>query len=246
MTGQRYPPCCCCCRRCCAQRADGPYREREREMERKNPVSPLSPEEPTAQHLSRICPVAMHSTCLHPPHQAHPVIQPKTTHLGQTHIPESISAARQIAIWTDFTQTEALEQYLKAKLLFGALLLAVVSRSIGSSALAKGTGVWQFGLPVCLKYRSLISVRVNPLRQAYNAEWKGLLLQLQIYALTNSDTVYEACMSSRDKWLGWFQHESPANSDSTGKVPVLQREERIQAALENQKKKRKVNGSIGT
>ncbi len=34
-----------------------------------------------------------------------------TTHLGQTHIPESISATRQIAIWTDFTQTGALEQY---------------------------------------------------------------------------------------------------------------------------------------
>ncbi len=89
-------------------------------------------------------------------------------------------------------------------------------------------------------------MRVNLLCQAHNAEWKGLLLQLQIYALTNSDTVYESCMSSQDKWLGWFQHESPANSDSTGKVPVLQKEERIQVGLENQKDKRKVNGSIGT
>lgn len=49
---------------------------KERGGERKDRVSSHSPEEPTAQHLRRICPVAMHSTCLHPPHQAHPVTQP--------------------------------------------------------------------------------------------------------------------------------------------------------------------------
>lgn len=74
MPRQRHPPCCCRRCRCCTQGADGPYRERG--AQRKDHVSPHSPEEPTAQQLRWICPVAMHSTCLHPPHQAHPVTQP--------------------------------------------------------------------------------------------------------------------------------------------------------------------------
>lgn len=78
MSGQRYPPCSCRRRRCRTQRADGPYREKEKE--RKDHVSPHNQEEPTAQHLSQICPMAMHSNCLHPTHQAHLVIQPTPPH----------------------------------------------------------------------------------------------------------------------------------------------------------------------
>lgn len=107
---------------------------------REEPRQPHRSEEPTAQHLSWTCPLAMQSTCLHSS-----TSQPNTTHLWQTHIPEPISAIRGIAIWVDFTQTGTPEPHPKTKSLFGPLPLSEVSRSIGRSALAWGNwclSVW--------------------------------------------------------------------------------------------------------
>lgn len=108
MSGQRHPPCSCRRRRRCTQRADGPYREKEEK--RRDRVRPHTQEEPTAQHLSQICPVAMHSNCLHPTHQAHPVTQPTPQTSGKPtsqsqYLPQSRSLSEPIshrlALWSN-------------------------------------------------------------------------------------------------------------------------------------------------
>lgn len=117
MSRQRHPPCCCrrCC--CCTQRADGPYRERRREegpcqlTQPRRAYSSASQADLPCGHAFYLSAPTTPSTCSYAAH---------TTHLWQTHISESISAARQIAIWTDFTQTGTLEQYPN-KIAFWAL-----------------------------------------------------------------------------------------------------------------------------
>ncbi len=84
---------------------------KERGGERKDRVSSHSREEPTTQHLRRIWPCGHAFYLSAPTTPSTSSYAANTTHLGQTHIPESISAARLIAIWIDFTQTGILQQY---------------------------------------------------------------------------------------------------------------------------------------